>query len=91
MIEINFKTEIQNFNPIERTCMVFLYGITIQDDKETGRFFLDKKFLVNDEYDLYVNQANQSIDIEFLKKWEDAVLMPMKDLIEEFKKDSNKI
>lgn len=90
MIKISYKSEIQNFNPSAQTCMVILYGLMLQKGEEIGRFVLDKKLLSGKEYDLYVNEANQSIDENFLKKWEHETVAPLKDLIQQFEKDSNK-
>lgn len=89
MIAINYKTELQNYNPTDRSCMIMLYGIAMQDGMETGRFMLDKKFISGSDYDLYVNQANQTIEANFLKVWEDSIISPMKDLMDQFVKDSN--
>ena len=69
--------------------MIMLYGIAMQDGMETGRFMLDKKFISGSDYDLYVNQANQTIEANFLKVWEDSIISPMKDLMDQFVKDSN--
>ena len=89
MIEINYKTELQNYNPTENTCTIMLYGVAMQEGVETGRFLLDKKFISGRDYDLYVNQANQTVDEKFLKAWEDSIISPMKSLMDQFEKDSN--
>lgn len=89
MITIDFKTEVHYFNPVERTCMIILYGIALENEIEVGKFFLEKKLIQEAEYDQYANQVNQSIDPGFLSQWKDGILQPLMNGLEKFETDSN--
>jgi hypothetical protein len=90
MMEIKYISAINNLNPKEKNCTVILYALSVEDGKETGRFVLDKKIISGNDFDLYINQTNQTIDEKFLQTWEQAALQPLTDVINALVNDSNK-